>query len=122
MSQILPIATTRQTRAWLWAELRGRRVEVAGTLLIGIVAAAAAILPVYALGVLVDRVRSGAGTSAIVSISIVIGAAALIGGVAIGLSKYLIGRLGSRMLADLRESTVVTALRLPALVLDRAGR
>jgi ATP-binding cassette subfamily C protein len=122
MSQILPIATTRQTRAWLWAELRGRRGEVAGTLLVGIVAAAAAILPVYALGVLVDRVRSGAGTSAIVSISIVIGAAALIGGIAIGLSKYLIGRLGSRMLADLRESTVATALRLPALVLDRAGR
>ncbi|MEU4215373.1 ABC transporter ATP-binding protein [Actinoplanes sp. NPDC026623] len=122
MSQILPIATTRQTRAWLRAELRGRRGEVAGTLLAGIAAAAAAILPVYALGVLVDRVRSGAGTSAIVSISIVIGAAALIGGVAIGLSKYLIGRLGSRMLADLRESTVATALRLPALVLDRAGR
>jgi ATP-binding cassette subfamily C protein len=122
MSQILPIATSRQTRAWLWAELRGRPGEVTGTLLVGIVAAAAAILPVYALGVLVDRVRAGAGTSAIVSISIVIGVAALIGGAAIGLSKYLIGRLGARMLADLRESTVATALRLPALVLDRSGR
>ncbi|MEU7905177.1 ABC transporter ATP-binding protein [Actinoplanes sp. NPDC049118] len=122
MSQILPIATPRQTRAWLWAELRGRPGEVIGTLLVGILAAAAAILPVYALGVLVDRVRAGAGTSAIVSISIVIGAAALVGGGAIGLSTYLIGRLGSRMLADLRESTVATALRLPALVLDRAGR
>ncbi|GID93305.1 ABC transporter ATP-binding protein [Amorphoplanes digitatis] len=122
MSQILPVATSRQTRAWLWAELRGRPGEVIGTLLVGILAAAAAILPVYALGVLVDRVRAGAGASAIVEISIVIGVAAVVGGAAIGLSTYLIGRLGSRMLADLRESTVATALRLPALVLDRAGR
>ncbi|AGZ39865.1 ABC transporter ATP-binding protein [Actinoplanes friuliensis] len=122
MSEILPIATGRQTRAWLWSELRTRRGEVAGTLLAGILAAAAAIVPVYALGLLVDRVRADAGTSAIVSISIVIVTAALVGGAAIGLSTYLIGRLGSRMLADLRESTVATALRLPALVLDRAGR
>ncbi|MET8148730.1 ABC transporter ATP-binding protein [Actinoplanes sp. NPDC049668] len=122
MSQILPVATARQTRAWLWAELRGRPGEVIGTLLVGLLAAAAAILPVYALGVLVDRVRADAGSSAIVEISIVIGVAAVVGGGAIGLSTYLIGRLGSRMLADLRESTVATALRLPALVLDRAGR
>ena len=121
-SQILPIATAKQTRGWLWAELRGRRAEVAGTLLVGVLAAAASIVPVYALGMLVDRVRAGAGTGAIVSISVVIVAAALIGGGAIGLSSYLVGRLGARMLADLRESTVATALRLPALVLDRAGR
>nr|BFE75854.1 hypothetical protein GCM10020092_091550 [Actinoplanes digitatis] len=91
MSQILPVATSRQTRAWLWAELRGRPGEVIGTLLVGILAAAAAILPVYALGVLVDRVRAGAGASAIVEISIVIGVAAVVGGAAIGLSTYLIG-------------------------------
>jgi ATP-binding cassette subfamily C protein len=122
MTQILPIATGKQTRAWLWAELRGRRGEVTGTLLVGILAAAAAIVPVYALGMLVDRVREDAGPSAIVTISVVIVAAALTGGAAIGVSTYLIGRLGARLLADLRESTVATALRLPALVLDRAGR
>ena len=120
--QILPIATARQTRAWLRAELRARRAETLGTLLVGVLAAAASIVPVYALGTLVDRVRTGAGAGAIVSISVVIVVAALIGGGAMGLSSYLIGRLGARMLADLRESAVATALRLPALVLDRAGR
>ncbi|MEV8508042.1 ABC transporter ATP-binding protein [Actinoplanes sp. NPDC051475] len=118
----LPIATARESRAWLRTELRGRRAEVAGTVVVGVLGAAASIIPVYALGMLVDRVRSGAGSSAIASISIVIVVAALVGGGATGLSAYLIGRLGARMLADLRESTVSTALRLPALVLDRTGR
>ncbi|UQU63542.1 ABC transporter ATP-binding protein/permease [Couchioplanes caeruleus] len=118
----LPIATARESRAWLRAELRGRRAEATGTLLAGVLAAAASIVPVYALGLLVDRVRAGAGAPAIVPVAIVIVVAALVGGAAMGMSTYLIGRLGARMLADLRESTVATALRLPALVLDRAGR
>ncbi|MEV4642536.1 ABC transporter ATP-binding protein [Actinoplanes sp. NPDC049548] len=118
----LPIATARQSRAWLRSELRGRRAELAGTLAVGVLGAAASIIPVYALGLLVDRVREGAGGSAVVSIAVVIVVAALVGGGATGLSAYLIGRLGARMLADLRESTVATALRLPALLLDRAGR
>jgi len=118
----LPIATARESRAWLRAELRGRRGEVTGTLVAGVLAAAASIVPVYALGMLVDEVRDGAGARAVVPIAVVIVVAALVGGAAMGLSTYLIGRLGARMLADLRESTVATALRLPALVLDRAGR
>ncbi|WP_306208571.1 ABC transporter ATP-binding protein [Actinoplanes sp. RD1] len=119
---ILPIASARESRAWLAAELRTRRGEVAGTLIAGLLAAAATIVPVYALGTLVDRVREGAGADAVVPIAVVIVIAAVLGGLATGLSTYLIGRLGARMLADLRESTVATALRLPALVLDRTGR
>ncbi|OJF09535.1 ABC transporter ATP-binding protein, partial [Couchioplanes caeruleus] len=118
----LPIASARQSWDWLRNELRGRRGEVTGTAVAGLLAAAASIAPVYALGLLVDRVRAGAGASAIAGLSVVIVVAAVVGGAATGLSTYLAGRLGARMLADLRESTVATALRLPALVLDRAGR
>ncbi|GAA2518392.1 ABC transporter ATP-binding protein [Winogradskya humida] len=118
----LPIASSEESRAWLRAELRTRKAEVSYTLAAGVVAAIATIIPVYVLGRLVDQVRDGAGASAIIPISVVIVVSALIGGAATGLSTYLVGRLGSRMLADLRESTVATALRLPALVLDRAGR
>ncbi|MFI5491702.1 ABC transporter ATP-binding protein [Actinoplanes sp. NPDC051859] len=118
----LPIATARQSWQWLRAALGERRGEVFGTLATGVLAAAASIVPVYALGLLVDRVRAGAGTSAIVGISIVIVLAALVGGAAAGLSSYVSGRLGARVLADLRENTVATALRLPATVLDRIGR
>ncbi|MEV6601640.1 ABC transporter ATP-binding protein [Actinoplanes sp. NPDC051346] len=122
MTARLPVATARQSWDWLRAEARDRRGEVAGTVAVGLLAAAASIVPVWALGLLVDRVRAGAGTSAIVGLILVIVVSALVGGGATGLSTYLGGRLGARMLADLRESTVATALRLPALVLDRAGR
>ncbi|AGL15077.1 ABC transporter ATP-binding protein [Actinoplanes sp. N902-109] len=118
----LPVATAAQSRGWLAGELRARRGEVALTLVVGVLAAAAAIVPVYALGLLVDRVREGAGADAVVPIAVVIVISAVLGGAATGLATYLIGKLGARMLADLRESTVATALHLPALVLDRAGR
>jgi ATP-binding cassette, subfamily C, bacterial len=119
---ILPVARPDETRAWVWRELCARRGEVTVAVLTGLLAAAASVIPVYALGVLVDRVRAGAGAAAIVPVTVVIVVAALAGGGATGLSTALIGRLGGRVLADLREATVGIALRLPATVLDRVGR
>ena len=118
----LPVATSRETRAWVRAELRSRVPEVAGTVLVGLLAAAAGIVPVWALGVLVDRVRAGAGTGAIGPIIVVIAVSAGVAGLGTGLSTALVSRLGGRVLADLREAAVAVALRLPAAVLDRAGR
>ncbi|GAA0460159.1 ABC transporter permease [Paractinoplanes deccanensis] len=121
-STILPVATPRESRAWLGAELWGRRAETALALLAGVLAAAASIAPAYALGLLVDRIRAGGDAGAVVPVAVVIVAAAVVGGVATGVAGFLLGRLGSRMLADLREDTVATALRLPATTLDRSGR
>ena len=118
----LPVANSRETRSWVLAELRSRRREVAVTVLVGLVAAAASVITVYALGVLVDRIRAGSGAAAIGPVAAVIAAAALVGGGATGLSTVLVSGLGGRMLADLREATVRIALRLPSAVLDRAGR
>jgi ATP-binding cassette, subfamily C, bacterial len=120
--ELLPIAGTRQTWSWLWRELRRRPLEGFGTLLAGLLGAAASVVPVYVLGILVDRVRAGAPTSAIVSVTIVITVAAVVGGLATGCSTYLIGRLGGRILAGLREQTVTRALSLPATVLERTGK
>ncbi|MBL7253322.1 ABC transporter ATP-binding protein [Paractinoplanes lichenicola] len=120
--QILPIADGRRTRAWLGAELWQRKGSSAVTLAAGLLAAGASIIPAYALGLLVDRIRAGSEPGAILGVAVTIVAAAVAGGVATGVAGHLISRLGSRILADLREQTVATALRLPALVLDRAGR
>ncbi|BAL88766.1 putative ABC transporter ATPase and permease protein [Actinoplanes missouriensis 431] len=121
-AQLLPVAGARESRAWLAAELRSRAGSAAFTLVAGLLAAGAAIVPAYALGLLVDRIRAGGDAAAILPPAVAIVAAAVVGGAATGVSGYLISRLGSRILADLRERTVETALRLPALVLDRAGR
>jgi ATP-binding cassette subfamily C protein len=119
---MLPVATPRETRAWLAAEVRSRKLDVVLTTFVGLLAAAAGVIPVYAFGVLVDRVRAGDGAGVIVPITVVIVVSAVIGGGLTGLTTPLAGRLGGRMLADLREDTVGIALRLPATVLDKAGR
>lgn len=118
----LPIATSRETRAWVRAEFRSRVREVAATVLVGLLAGAAGIVPVWVLGVLVDRVRAGAGTAVILPVTAVIVVSAVVAALATGLSTAMVSGLGGRVLADLREAAVAVALRLPAAVLDRAGR
>ena len=118
----LPVATPGQTGGWLLAQLRTRRLELAVTLAVGLIAATASVVPVTALGRLVDLVRDGAHPTALFPIAVVVVGAALIGGVASGATTALVSRLGEQILATLREETVGIALRLPATVLDRAGR
>lgn len=119
---ILPVAGSRETWAWLRREMRSRIGMVCATVLVGLLAAAASVLPVYVLGVLVDRIIDGAPSSVIVTIAVVIATAALVGGLATGMSNYLIGRLGAVMLADLREAGVERALSLPTVTVERVGR
>ena len=118
----LPIASARETWRWVRGQLRARPGEVAGTLAAGLLGAGAAVVPVAALGALVDRVRAGAAPSVIAGIGAVIGVAALVAGLMAGLAAYLVARTGDRLLATLREATVGRALRLPAATLERAGR
>lgn len=118
----LPVADARRTWAWLRAELRGRWRAGALAVLVGAVGAAASVVPVYALGRLVDLVTERAPGSAIVPVATVILAGALVGGLATGPGTYLISRLCEQMLADLRESTVARALSLPVTTLERVGK
>ncbi|MEO3884823.1 ABC transporter ATP-binding protein [Nonomuraea sp. B5E05] len=118
----LPVADARRTWAWLRLELRARWVGGTLAALVGVVGAAASVVPAYALGTLVDRVREHAPVSAIVPIAVVIVAAAVAGGAATGTATYLIGRVCGHMLADLRERTVARALSLPVTTLERVGK
>src|ERR1700712_4597011 len=113
MSQILPVATGRETWTWLRRELRSRSGAVVATVVVGLIAAAMSVLPVYVLGVLVDRIIDRSPPSVIILVAVVVTVSALIGGLALGASNYLIGRLGAIALADLREAGVARALSLP---------
>jgi ATP-binding cassette subfamily C protein len=121
-SVILPVATGRETWNWLRGELRARAGSGLLTVVVGLIAAAAAVLPVYVLGVLVDRIIDGSPPSVIVVIAVIVACAAVLGGVASGLSNYLIGKLGAVALADLREAGVERALSLPTTTVERVGR
>ncbi|WP_250035979.1 ABC transporter ATP-binding protein [Paractinoplanes maris] len=122
MTHALPVATPRQTWVWLCSQLRTRRLEVAFTVATGLGAAGASVVPVTALGLLVDLVRDGAASTALVPIGLLVAGIALLGGIAAGATTSLVSRLGERILANLREETVSVALRLPATTLDRVGR
>ncbi|WP_206492948.1 ABC transporter ATP-binding protein [Rhodococcus sp. KRD162] len=119
---LLPIASGARSGKWLLEQLRLRKVRTAATLLLGAIAAAMSLVPVYVLGVLVDRVRDGADPQAIVVVVVVISVAAVIGGVVTGFSGYLISTLGEGILASLREAVVRRALHLPVATLERVGK
>ncbi|MEU4835420.1 ABC transporter ATP-binding protein [Streptosporangium sp. NPDC023615] len=119
---LLPIATGGETWRWIRPRLRERRGAVVVTLLVGLLGATASVVPAYVMGILVDRVREQSGTSVIVGIAVTITLSALVGGVATGVTSYLVARLGGQILADLRERTVASALALPLTRLERAGR
>ncbi|CCQ13436.1 putative ABC-transporter transmembrane protein [Rhodococcus sp. AW25M09] len=120
--ELLPIATGARSGRWLLEQLRLRKARTAVTLLLGAIAAAMSLVPVYVLGVLVDRVRDGAGPQAIVGVVVVISVAAVLGGIVTGFSGYLISTLGEGILASLREAVVRRALHLPVATLERVGK
>ena len=120
--RLLPVASASASWRWLGHTLAQRRGLTALTLVAGLVAAVAAVVPVYVFGVLVDRVREGAPASTIVSVVAVITAAAIGAGALTGLGWYLIARLGEGALAGLRERVVARALRLPIPTLERVGK
>lgn len=121
-TDLLPIASGARSGRFLLRELRRYRLAALGAVVLGIVAAAATVVPVYVFGVLVDRVTEGAPTDTIVGVVTVIVVAAVVGGVFTGLGAYAVALLGERILASLRERVVARALTLPVERLDRAGR
>jgi len=119
---VLPVATTARTWSWLTNDLRRRRRATVVAILVGLVAAAVATVPIYLLGTLVDRVSDGDAVASLVGVSVVIAVAALVGGLGTGLSTYLITRLGEYTVADLREEVLDRALNLPATMIEETGR
>ncbi|GAA5133586.1 ABC transporter ATP-binding protein [Pseudonocardia adelaidensis] len=122
MADLLPIAGPRESWAWLFAELRRHLTLVAVTVGVGLVAAAAAVLPAYVFGELVDRVSGHEAASSLGTIAIVLVVAAVVGGISSGASTYLTSRLGETVLATLRERVVQRALTLPNAVVEKAGK
>ncbi|MBS1695715.1 MAG: ABC transporter ATP-binding protein [Actinobacteria bacterium] len=119
---VLPVATPARTWLWLTAELRRRRGATAATVIVGLAVAAAATVPIYLLGTLVDRVSDGSPVGSLIALGGAIGAAALVGGLGTGMSAYLISRLGERTVADLREDVLERSLNLPATMIEESGR
>jgi ATP-binding cassette subfamily C protein len=118
----LPVAGYRDSLRWLAVTTRRHPLLLAAAVGTGVLAAAAALVPVYAMGWLVDATVAGSPASDIVALAALLVAAAVLAGTLSGLSSYVIVRLGETAVAILREDVVRGVLELPPRVAELSGR
>ncbi|MFF9899584.1 ABC transporter ATP-binding protein [Streptomyces longispororuber] len=118
----LRTATGREATRWVTAHCREVPWLTAATVLTTVAGAALQVLPVLLLGRVVDAVVEGESRSVLVTVGVLMGAAALLGAVATAASTYLIGRLGADLLARLREAAVRAVLGMPSTRVEQVGR
>ncbi|MEJ6019395.1 ABC transporter ATP-binding protein [Corynebacterium sp. H113] len=117
-----PVATARETLAYLVQRLRGRRLSVLLAVIVLIAAAWFGVAIPKLLGQIVDVVADGGTTSDIVGDLLIRMLAAAIGaGVFGALGFRMSARLAEDLIAELREDMVSTTLRLPVARVERAG-
>ncbi|KUO17464.1 ABC transporter ATP-binding protein [Streptomyces dysideae] len=118
----LRTATGRGASRWVAAHCREVPWLTAATVLTTVAGAALQVLPVLLLGRVVDGVVEGEPRSVLVTIGVLMVAAALLGAAATAVSTYLIGRLGADLLARLREGAVRAVLGMPSARIEQVGR
>ncbi|MDK1342554.1 ABC transporter ATP-binding protein [Streptomyces sp. 378] len=118
----LRTTTGREATRWVAEHCRTMPGLTVATVLTTVAGAALQVLPVLLLGRVVDGVVAGEDRSVLVTIGVLIGAAALLGAAATAVSTYLIGRLGADLLARLREGAVRAVLGMPSARIEQVGR
>ncbi|WDT92374.1 ABC transporter ATP-binding protein [Streptomyces sp. SCSIO-PteL053] len=94
----------------------------ASTVLTTVAGAALQVLPVLLLGQVVDGVVGGESRSILLTVGILMVAAAVLGAAATAASTFLIGKLGAELLARLREEAVRAVLGMPSARVEEVGR
>ncbi|WP_329037909.1 ABC transporter ATP-binding protein/permease [Streptomyces sp. NBC_01725] len=118
----LRTATGGEASRWVVAHCRETPWLTFATVLSTVAGAALQVLPVLLLGRVVDGVVEGQARSVLVTVGVLMGAAALLGAAATAASTYLIGRLGADLLARLREHAVRAVLGMPSERIEQVGR
>ncbi|MFJ3933524.1 MULTISPECIES: ABC transporter ATP-binding protein [unclassified Streptomyces] len=112
----------REAARWVAARCRELPWWTAATVTTTVAGAAFQVLPVLLLGRVVDGVVGGGDRSSLLTVGVLLVAAALLGAVATAASTWLIGRLGAELLATLREAAVRTVLGMPSARVEQVGR
>ncbi|GGJ91993.1 multidrug ABC transporter permease [Streptomyces camponoticapitis] len=118
----LRTASGGEATRWVVAHCRETPWLTLATVLTTVAGAALQVLPVLLLGRVVDAVVEGESRSVLVTVGVLMGAAALLGAAATAASTYLIGRLGADLLARLREHAVRAVLGMPSARVEQVGR
>ncbi|HEY8544880.1 MAG TPA: ABC transporter ATP-binding protein, partial [Acidimicrobiales bacterium] len=117
----LPVAGRRAT----WRTMRARagryRRAVAAAVLLPVAATVAALAVPLLLGAVVDVVAGNRPDGDLTGLIVLLVVAASAQGLLFGLGSAAVGRLGERLLADLREDVVDRALVVPIDQVEQAG-
>ncbi|MCC8479630.1 ABC transporter ATP-binding protein/permease [Streptomyces globisporus] len=118
----LRTATGGEASRWVARHCRQAPWLTASTVLTTVAGAALQVLPVLLLGQVVDGVVGGESRSILLTVGILMVAAALLGAAATAASTFLIGKLGAELLARLREEAVRAVLGMPSARVEEVGR
>ncbi|MEU8101611.1 ABC transporter ATP-binding protein [Streptomyces rubiginosohelvolus] len=118
----LRTATGGEAARWVAQHCRQAPWLSASTVLTTVAGAALQVLPVLLLGQVVDGVVGGESRSILLTVGILMVAAALFGAAATAASTFLIGKLGAELLARLREEAVRAVLGMPSARVEEVGR
>ncbi|MBD3544068.1 ABC transporter ATP-binding protein [Streptomyces sp. JV180] len=118
----LRTATGGEAARWVAAHCRRAPWLSASTVLTTVAGAALQVLPVLLLSRVVDGVAGGEPRSILLTVGVLMVAAALLGAAATAVSTFLIGKLGAELLARLREEAVRAVLGMPSARVEEVGR
>ncbi|MGW6720175.1 ABC transporter ATP-binding protein [Streptomyces sp. NPDC054995] len=121
-STTLRTATGGEAARWVAEHCWRAPWLTASTVLTTVAGAALQVLPVLLLGRVVDGVVGGEPRSILLTVGILMVAAALFGAAATAASTFLIGKLGAELLARLREEAVRAVLGMPSARVEEVGR
>jgi len=117
----LPIADGRSVLREMWRALGRRGWSLAGLVTVFLAAAAAGIVPPLALGLIVDTVTAGADAGTVWMNGALMAGSVIVGAVLAAAGMIWASRLLETMLAEMRESMVSSAFRMPQSQVERAG-
>ncbi|MFH8884681.1 ABC transporter ATP-binding protein [Streptomyces californicus] len=118
----LRTATGGEAARWVASHCRRAPWLSASTVLTTVAGAALQVLPVLLLSRVVDGVAGGEPRSVLLTVGVLMVAAALLGAAATAASTFLIGKLGAELLARLREEAVRAVLAMPSARVEEVGR
>ncbi|MEE2039994.1 ABC transporter ATP-binding protein [Nocardiopsis sp. CT-R113] len=118
-ADLLPTATARRTWAVLGEGVRRTGWATPLALLTVLAGSAAGLVAPWVLGRMVDDISAGAGLDSVLRSAGLIAAAAVVGGLLVGLGSWLVTRVGEMILARLRERVMDRVLHMPATRLER---
>ncbi len=121
MSDALPVADTRQVRAYVRGLFRRHPRALAGAVALHAGAAVAGLAGPRLLGDLVESIQRGSGFGVVDRIAVLIAVFIVAQAILVRFAYIASARLGEQVLAELREEFVDRVLRIPLSTVEKAG-